>query len=234
MRRFYTRLGYRLDHFRWGRAITGHVRAHSRFYENVDALFTALLLALLIKRYFFEAYKIPSGSMRETLQVNDRIFVNKFIYDLSDINVGDIVVFRTPDNIYSPDKPYYIKRVVGLPGDLIRIHDGRIYRNGKPLDQPHFFAENRYTPYLKNNRAFRPIRVPEGQIFVLGDNSQDSYDSRYWGCVPIENVMGKAVFRYWPPTRIGLIKDVPVPTDGFYAEESRWHSRDAHAAGQIP
>jgi len=234
MRRFYARLGYHLDHFSWGRAITRHVRAHVRLYGNLEALFTALLLALLIKRYLFEAYKIPSGSMRDTLIVNDRIFVNKFIYDLKGIDVGDIVVFRTPESIYDPEKPYYIKRVVGLPGDLLDIRGGTILRNGQPLDSLPFFSQNRYYPHQKNNRRFQPIEVPENQVFVFGDNSKDSYDSRYWGGVPIANVMGKAVFRYWPPRRIGPIKDVPVLSSGSIAEESSRQRREAHAAGQVP
>ena len=232
MRRFYTRLGYRLDHFPCGRAITRHVRAHLRLYENVEALFTALLLALLIKRYLFEAYKIPSGSMRDTLQIDDRIFVSKFAYDFADIDVGDIVVFKTPESIYDAEKPYYIKRVVGLPGDSIQIKGGTVFRNGRPLDTPRFFAENRYSPYLKDNRPFRATQVPKDQVFVFGDNSEDSYDSRYWGGVPTANVMGKAVFRYWPPSRIGLIEGVPIPASGSVAEGGSWYPRDAHAAGQ--
>ena len=236
MRRFYERFAYHLDHFTWGRRVTGHVRSHPRFYENLEALFTALLLALLIKRYLFEAYKIPSGSMRDTLVENDRIFVSKFVYDFADVEVGDVVVFRTPEPIYDPDKPYYIKRVVGLPGDLIEIRGQMLYRNGEPLHDPDFFEQNIYYSRLKSSPPFRSKRVPAGEVFVFGDNSEDSYDSRYWGGVPVENIMGKAVFRYWPPDRIGGIEGVPVrdAKDGIrsLAGEHMNRSGDVHAAGQ--
>jgi signal peptidase I len=232
MRRFYTRLGYHLDYYPWGRSITLHVRAHPGLYGNLEALFTALLLALLIKRFLFEAYKIPSGSMRDTLQVEDRIFVGKFIYEIKDIELGDIIVFKTPEEIYDPEKPYYIKRVVGLPGDLIEIRNGAIIRNGRLLDSPGFFVQNEYYSRLRNRAPFRRTRVPEDEVFVFGDNSKDSFDSRYWGGVPIANVLGRAVFRYWPPGRIGLIADVPVGDSRHVAEEQGTQQREAYAAGQ--
>lgn len=208
MRRFYLYVASKLRYFSWGRPIVNHISRHRVLYENVEALYTALILALLIKAFLFEAYKIPSGSMKDTLQVYDRIFVNKFCYSFEDIHVGDIVVFKTKGipPIDDPEKPYYIKRVVGLPGDTIRIgEDGFLYRNGSKLDEPHFFVENRYSTL----GAQREFSVPEGKVFVFGDNSGNSYDSRGWGGVPLENVMGKAVFRYWPLSRIGLIKGLP-------------------------
>ena len=221
------RLGDRLGHYMWGRRVVGHVLRHRRFYENFEAFFTALVLALLIKRYVVDAYEIPSPSMCDTLQEGDRIFVAKFLYQFTDIHVGDIVVFRTkgvgppfvPETIYSPEKPYYIKRVVALSGDRIEIRDGHIYLNGKRLNQPEFFQRNRYTEWLSSGKHFEGITVPEGQIYLFGDNSRNSYDSRYWGGVPIENVMGKAFFRYWPPTRIGRILGVP-PLKAFLSQQS--------------
>ncbi|HOE12288.1 MAG TPA: signal peptidase I [bacterium] len=209
MRRFYFRLGDRLGHYVWGRRVVGHVLRHRRFYENFEAFFTALVLALLIKRFIVDAYQIPSPSMCDTLQEGDRIFVAKFIYWFCDIQVGDIVVFRTPDCIFTPDKPYYIKRVVALPNDHLAIQDHRIVLNGKVLDKPEFFTRNRYYEWLSNGKRFEPVTVPPGEIYVFGDNSGNSYDSRYWGGVPIKNVMGKAFFRYWPLNRVGLIRGVP-------------------------
>lgn len=212
MRRFYYLLASKLRYFTWGRSLVNHVGRYRRFYENFEALYTALILALLIKAFIIEAYKIPSSSMLDTLQIGDRIFVNKFIYNFHDINVGDIVVFKTEGipGLDSENKPYYIKRVVGLPGDEIQIRGGHIYRNGKLLDSPDFFVENRYTTlYSSSSNKFI---VPDDQLFVFGDNSANSWDSRAWGGVPVENVMGKAVFRYWPPSRIGLIYDEPPET----------------------
>lgn len=194
-------------YFSWGRPIVRHVSRHHRFYENFEALYTALILALLIKTFIFEAYKIPSSSMLDTLQIGDRIFVNKFVYSFSDIGVGDIVVFKTEGlSIYQEDKPYYIKRVVGLPGDRLEIgRDGHLYRNGQLMDDPPFFVENRYVT-LGGRRVFT---VPGGEVYVFGDNSRNSSDSRRWGGVPLENVMGKAFFRYWPPSQFGFIEDIP-------------------------
>lgn len=207
MRRFYLLLADKLKYFPFGRLIVQHVTRHNRFYENFEALYTALILALLIKTFLFEAYKIPSSSMNDTLIEGDRIFVMKFIYAFQPIKVGDIVVFRTKgiEEIEDPLKPYYIKRVVGLPNDRIRIgRDGHIYRNGELVEDPPFFQKNRYVFLPTNSR--REFVVPEGEIFVFGDNSRNSWDSRAWGGVPLENVVGKAFFRYWPPSRIGFIR----------------------------
>ncbi len=213
LRRYYQSVGHRLEFFGWGRNVVGHIRRHSVFYENFEALFTALLLALIIKRYIVEAYKIPSRSMMNTLLVNDRIFVNKFCYLFQDIKPGDIVVFRVPTDIpnYDPEKPYYIKRVVGVAGDQIEVDsDHHIYRNGQVLVDPPFFDQNPY--YTIMNKKSLSMKVPDDHILVFGDNSGDSYDGRYWGPLPIENVMGKAFFRYWPvhPWRVGPIQDVSV------------------------
>lgn len=214
------RLGDRLGHYAWGRRVVSHVARHRRFYENFEAFFTALVLALLIKRYIVDCYQIPSPSMEDTLRKGDRIFVAKFLYHFVDIHVGDVVVFRTPPSIYKPEKPYYIKRVVGLPGDRIEIQDGHIYRNGHKLDHPDFFRRNRYTNRLSGGTRFAGVTVPAREIYVFGDNSRNSSDSRYWGGVPIENVMGKAFFRYWPLTRIGRIVGTP-PLKTFLSPHSR-------------
>lgn len=209
MRRFYHRVADHLRHFLWGRSLVGHISRHQRLYENVEALFTALVLALLIKAFLFEAYKIPSSSMHNTLVEEDRIFVNKFMYAFWDVKVGDVIVFKTIgiEEIEDPNKPYYIKRVVGLPGDVLQIRNGFIYRNGEKLTKPPLFEDNFYLPSPKDRSTF--FQVPEGEVFVFGDNSFNSWDSRAWGGVPLENIMGKAVFRYWPPSRMGLIYGVP-------------------------
>lgn len=210
MRRFYNYTASKMCYFGWGRTVVYHIRRHKTIYENVEALYTALILALLIKAFLFDAYEIPSGSMKDTLMINDRIFVNKFIYKFEDIDVGDIIVFKTKGipKIENPEKPYFIKRVVGLPEDTLEIgKDGFLYRNGKKIVEPPIFLENRYFPFREHSP--QKFTVPDGHLMVFGDNSRDSYDSRGWGYVPIENVVGRAMFRYWPLSRIGLIKGVP-------------------------
>lgn len=238
MRNFYLLLADKLRYFAWGRSTVEHIGRHQRFYENFEALYTALILALLIKTFIFEAYKIPSSSMLDTLQEGDRIFVSKFIYNFKDINVGDIVVFKTKGigDIYQEDKPYYIKRVVGLPGDEIEIlPNHQLLRNGEPLVYPEFFQQNEY--YFPSNGK-RKFNVPEGQVYVFGDNSRNSFDSRSWGGVPLDNVMGKAFFRYWPLSRIGTIQGVPpAPVrerHGDGAVATQRYPLEAHAADETP
>lgn len=208
MRKFYRLVADKLRNYIWGRHLVNHITRHQRLYENMEALYTALILALLIKTFIFEAYKIPSSSMYDTLIENDRIFVNKFQYNFWDVDIGDVIVFRTRGipEIYEPGKPYYIKRVVGLPGDVIEIRNGNLYRNGRRIVAPDFFEENFYVVLHTNNQ--RRFVVPEGEVLVFGDNSFNSWDSRAWGGVPIENIMGKAFFRYWPLSRMGTIDGV--------------------------
>ncbi len=232
MRRFYSRLAEYMKNFHWGRGVVNHVNRHPRFYENFEALYTALILALLIKSFLFEAYKIPSSSMEDTLQIGDRIFVNKFWYNFDDVDVGDIVVFKTEGiSIYDPEKPYYIKRVVGKAGDELEIRNGYIYRNGKILDSPEFFVENQYFPY----HGKRKFIVPEGELFMFGDNSSNSSDSRDWGGVPEDNVMGQAFFRYWPPSQFGFIEGIPPENARILTKSRRQNtSRGTAEAADLP
>ncbi len=216
MRKFYRKLADYLKYHHWGRKIVNHVNRHPRFYDNFEALYTALLIALIIKGFFFDAFKIPSSSMEDTLEIGDRIFVNKFIYNFTDVEIGDIVVFRTKGmTIYDPEKPYYIKRVVGLPGDAIEIKRGYLFRNGEKVTEPVFFLENYYFPYFKRTK----FKVPEGEYFMFGDNSAFSSDSRAWGGVPQDNVVGRAAIRFWPLHRIGLLYgDPPENADALDKE----------------
>ncbi|MCR4435520.1 MAG: signal peptidase I [Clostridiales bacterium] len=176
-------------------------KAESNVYKEilswVKAIALALAVALVIRFFLFEPMTIPSGSMLDTLQIGDRIYVNKFIYKLTPIKRGDIVVFWYPDN----PSVRYVKRAVGLGGDVVEIKKGRLYVNGVVQNEP----------YLKEPMRpedFGPYKVPADHYFMMGDNRNDSLDSRYWNNKYVDKsaVIGKPVFIYFPLNRIGVIK----------------------------
>jgi len=179
----------------------------------VESIIIAFLLALVIRTFLVQAFKIPTGSMRMTLIEGDLILVNKFIYGakipFTNLRLpalrlpkrGDVIVF-----IYPEDKSKdFIKRLVGLPGDLVEIKGGSIYINDKPIAEEIF---NQIYYYNRGQLALpgQMMVVPADSYFVLGDNSATSKDSRYWGFVPKNNLLGKAIIIYWPLHRIKLIK----------------------------
>ncbi len=184
------------------------VKKKSLVREYAEAIVIAVVLALVIRAFLFQAFSIPSGSMEPTLLIGDYLLVNKFIYGIRNpftnkvmIPVdnprrGDIVVFIYP---VDPDKDY-IKRVVGLAGDKVQVIDKKLHVNDELVETPQ--AENT-DPNLFNNPGdpprdnFGPATVPEGAIFVLGDNRDHSYDSRFWGFVPLTELRGKAFIIYW-------------------------------------
>ena len=179
----------------------------SAFREYVEAIAIAILLALFIRTFVVQAFKIPSGSMLPTLLIGDHLLVNKFIYGvrvpftgkllvpIKDPKSGDIIVFRYPKD-RSID---YIKRVVGEPGDKIEIKDKKLYRNGTRADDPHahFSSTTIFPASVSPKDNFGPITVPEGKYFVMGDNRDNSSDSRFWGFVESSDVLGKAFIIYW-------------------------------------
>lgn len=187
--------------------MTREANTKSVFREYFEAIFIAVLLALFIRTFVVQAFKIPSGSMLPTLLIGDHLLVNKFIYGIrmpftgkllvpiSDPERGDVVVFRFPKD-KSVD---YIKRVIGLPGDTMEIRDKKVYINGEPIDDPYAHIS---TPSILNAAAsprdnFGPVMVPEGKIFVMGDNRDNSYDSRFWGFVDQKDILGEAFILYW-------------------------------------
>lgn len=175
--------------------------------EYVEAIGIAILLALFIRTFVVQAFKIPSGSMLPTLMIGDHLLVNKFIYGirvpfsgkvlvpLKDPKSGDIIVFKFPKD-RSID---YIKRVVGVPGDEVEIKNKKLYLNGKPTSDPHaHFTTTQILPgSVSPKDNFGPITVPEGKYFVMGDNRDNSSDSRFWGFVETNDVLGKAMIIYW-------------------------------------
>lgn len=156
----------------------------------------------------WQPYWIPSGSMTPALQVGDRILVDENYYLLHAPRVGDIVAYQPPEPVYDPEKPIFVKRIVGLPGEALSLLEGRLYRDGEPVEREPI-ASLRYSDTLAEATGEIPVaarmEVPSGQVYVFGDNSARSYDSRYWGGVPIENLRGKVIYRFWPLSRIGRV-----------------------------
>src|SRR5690554_1987439 len=156
---------------------------------------TALCLSFLLQTFVFEARSIPTGSMQPTIQIDQKILVNKFIYKFKKPERGDIIVFTPPMN--SNDDLEYIKRVIGLPGDKIQIKNGFVYLNDKKLFENYLIERSNY--------EFGPVLVPENCLFVLGDNRNESYDSHLWSeWLNFNHVNGKAFFTYWPFQRLGF------------------------------
>lgn len=177
----------------------------SKIREYTEAVALAIILALFIRAFVVQAFKIPSGSMIPTLQVGDHILVNKFIYgfrvplmnhklfSFEEPQRGDVVVFIYPDD---PTKDF-IKRVIGVGGDAIEIRGTKVNINGEEYEDPHGYYSNHTIDLVGGCPYCGPLQVPEGHLFVLGDNRDNSKDSRYWGFVPLNSVRGKAFMIYW-------------------------------------
>lgn len=160
--------------------------------DLVVTLFIALALALGIRQWVAEAMQIPSGSMEPTIMIGERVLTDKLFWHLYGLHRGMVVVFDPP--VHSTDP--YIKRIIGLPGDTVAVHDGRVWVNGKPLTEP-YLAE-------KPNYTFPQTTVPAGRLFMMGDNRNNSNDSHEWGTAAISSVHGVAWLRYWPLNRLAL------------------------------
>jgi signal peptidase I len=175
--------------------------------ENIEAIIIAIILALFIRQFIIQAFKIPSGSMKNTLLIGDHILVNKFIYGvklpfinktiipISEPDVGDIVVFKFPED----PKKDFIKRVVAVAGDEVQLKNKAVFVNGKPqsTDMAIFLDPHIFPGRLQPRDNLGPVTVPENSIFVMGDNRDQSYDSRFWGYVDLNDVKGKAFIIYW-------------------------------------
>ena len=175
--------------------------------ENIEALVIAVLLALFIRAFVIQAFKIPSGSMQDTLLIGDQLLVNKFIYGvklpftnttlipLKDPKRGDIVVFKYPQD----SKLDYIKRVVAVAGDTVEIRNKQVFVNGEPQNFPQavFKDPHIFPKQFQPRDNFGPVSVPEDSLFVMGDNRDHSFDSRFWGFVDLQALRGKAFMIYW-------------------------------------
>jgi signal peptidase I len=180
----------------------------STLREYFESIVIAVILALFVRTWVVQAFKIPTGSMENNLLIGDHLLVNKFIFGpagpasallpVGEVHRGDIVVFKYPED---PERDF-IKRVIGLPGESLEVRDKKVYVNGAPIDEP-------YVHYLEPAGAFGevtsfdvrdrygPVTVPPGHYFVMGDNRDNSQDSRYWGFLPRHYVKGKALLIYW-------------------------------------
>lgn len=180
--------------------------------EGLKTIGLSIVLAIGIRTFVAEARYIPSGSMLETLQINDRLIIEKIGYRFHEPERGDIIVFSPTKTLQAEKfKDAFIKRIVGLPGEKVEVKDGRVFVDDQPLKEG-YIAEGQptlipnqcshliETPYLAD-----PVVVPEDSYLVLGDNRSESYDGRCWGVVPRENIIGRAMVRFWPLDRIGSI-----------------------------
>ena len=183
------------------------------FWEYFEAIAWAVGLAFIMVTFIVQAFTIPSGSMLNTLQIGDYLLVNKFLYGLKnpftdnylvrgkDPQIGDIIVFRYPKDP-SID---FIKRIVGVPGDTLEMRDKVLIRNGMPVTEP-FVQHTQADIMIPERDNWGPITVPEDQYFTMGDNRDDSHDSRFWGFVPRTSIKGKAWRIYWSSNGLSNIR----------------------------
>ncbi|MEL6938517.1 MAG: signal peptidase I [Cyanobacteria bacterium J06598_1] len=167
--------------------------------EALQTLGLSMVMALGIRQFVAEARVVPTGSMQPTIEINDRLFVEKLSYLFQDPQRGDIIVFQAPqealDAANSKTKDAYLKRIVGMPGETVEVRDGKVYVNDKALRENYIKAPPLYT--------WGPNVVPEGHYLVLGDNRNGSSDGHVWGFLSEDTIIGKASVRFWPPNRMG-------------------------------
>jgi len=179
----------------WLKRKTRTKKPKSAFREYTEAIIIALVLALVIRTFVVQAFKIPSGSMLPTLQIGDHILVNKFIYRFQSPHRGDIIVFKYPRD----EGRDFIKRVIGVPGDKLMIREKQVFINDRPLSEPyviHTDPEIQEAPYSPRD-FYGPLIIPPGKYFMMGDNRDHSMDSRFWGLLDQDKIRGKAFLIYW-------------------------------------
>ena len=175
--------------------------------EYFESLVVAGILALFVRTFDVQAFKIPSGSMEPNLLIGDHLLVNKMVFGpvgssleravmpVRSVVRGDVLVFKYPEE---PTRDF-IKRVVGLPGETLELKGTQVYINGQPLSEPYALYQRLPDMLLPGDvrRAYGPVTIPEGHYFMMGDNRDDSQDSRYWGYLPAGHIKGRALFVYW-------------------------------------
>lgn len=180
---------------------TPQTKQKNQLWENIQILIIALTLAFVVRTFVAEPRYIPSDSMVPTLETGDRLVVDKISYRRHSPKTGDIVVFNPPAQLllmgYQPDQAF-IKRVIGTEGQTIAVKNGILYLNEQPLKENYILAPPNY--------QLNPVTVPEGELFVMGDNRNNSNDSHIWGFLPKQNIIGRAIFRFWPISHLGPLK----------------------------
>ncbi len=175
--------------------------------EWASVIAGAIVLALVVKIFILQAFYIPSPSMYPTLKVGDRVLVNKLSYRLHDVNRGDVVVFERPPSEEISTIPDLIKRVIGLPGDSVTFRDGEVFINGERLAEPYLPPGVTTTADFAPNHCTveAPCLVPPGDVWVMGDNRNDSKDSRYFGPIEQRTIVGRAFVIVWPFNRVAWL-----------------------------
>ncbi|MBO3458370.1 signal peptidase I [Aetokthonos hydrillicola Thurmond2011] len=172
------------------------------WFEGLKTVGLSLIIAFGIRAFVAEARYIPSGSMEPTLQINDHLVIDKISYDFENPQRGDIIVFNPTKTLLEEDyHSAFIKRIIGLPGEKVEVKNGVLYINEHPLKEKYIAAKPDY--------QWGPVIVPPDSYVVLGDNRNNSYDSHYWGFVPRQNIIGRAIIRYWPISRIAELDQKP-------------------------
>ncbi|MDJ0599883.1 MAG: signal peptidase I [Crocosphaera sp.] len=171
--------------------------------ELTQTVVTAVILAFGIRTFVAEARYIPSSSMEPTLEINDRLIIEKLSYHFREPIRGDVVVFNPTDALKAQDfHDAFIKRIIGLPGETVEVKGGKVYVNSKEITEKYIAEDPNYD--------YGPVVVPEEEYLVLGDNRNNSYDSHYWGFVPKNKIIGKAFIRFWPFNRLGSLDRQPI------------------------
>ena len=206
--------------------------------EYLESIVIAVILAFFIRTFVVQAFKIPTGSMEENLLIGDHLLVNKFVYaptesaierailPVDEIKRGDVIVFKFPED---PERDF-IKRVIGLPGETVEVRDKKVYVNGTALDEPyaHYLSilENEFQEVTLSDvrERYGPVTVPAAQYFVMGDNRDNSQDSRYWGFLPRDYVKGRALVIYWSWETAGPAAHERGPLSGITGlfTRTRW------------
>ena len=171
--------------------------------ELTQTVVTAVILAFGIRTFVAEARYIPSSSMEPTLEINDRLIIEKMSYRFREPVRGDVVVFNPTEALKAQDfHDAFIKRIIGLPGETVLVREGKVYVDGNEITEKYIAEDPNYD--------YGPVEVPQGEYLVLGDNRNNSYDSHYWGFVPQDKIIGKAFVRFWPFNRLGSLDQQPL------------------------
>lgn len=173
--------------------------------EWVLIIIIAFLLSIVIRNYIVDTRIVPTGSMLPTIQLQDRLIVDRLFYKFDTLNRGDIIVFKAPETAYE-DKDL-VKRIIALPGEKVEVREGKVWIEGKSLNEPYVESAADYN--------YGPVTVPQDSYFVLGDNRTQSKDSHIWGFLPSKNILGRVWIRYWPLARFGPLDGIP---DNYFLE----------------